>query len=123
MTRRFFSHWRWRKKETLSAKECQKHCARLQALPGMQVFPGEWDKALAALKQGEDINYEGAAGSQDFDETGRRSWCDCRIQRSRWSACGNWPHHVNFRKDYVAKTQWRFGAIVFLECRYRQGCE
>ena len=38
--------------------------------PGMQVFPGEWDKALAALKQGEDINYEGAAGSQDFDEQG-----------------------------------------------------
>jgi branched-chain amino acid transport system substrate-binding protein len=38
--------------------------------PGMQVFPGEWDKALAALKQGEDINYEGAAGNQDFDEQG-----------------------------------------------------
>jgi branched-chain amino acid transport system substrate-binding protein len=38
--------------------------------PGMQVYPGEWDKALAALKQGEDINYEGAAGSQDFDENG-----------------------------------------------------
>ena len=38
--------------------------------PGMQVYVGEWDKALAALKQGEDINYEGAAGSQDFDEKG-----------------------------------------------------
>jgi branched-chain amino acid transport system substrate-binding protein len=38
--------------------------------PGMQVYPGEWDKALAALKQGEDINYEGAAGNQDFDEQG-----------------------------------------------------
>ena len=38
--------------------------------PGMQVYPGEWDKALAALKQGKDINYEGAAGSQDFDENG-----------------------------------------------------
>ena len=38
--------------------------------PGMQVYAGEWDKALAALKQGEDINYEGAAGSQDFDENG-----------------------------------------------------
>ena len=38
--------------------------------PGMQVYVGEWDKALAALKQGEDINYEGAAGSQDFNEQG-----------------------------------------------------
>ena len=38
--------------------------------PGMHVYAGEWDKALAALKQGEDINYEGAAGSQDFDENG-----------------------------------------------------
>ena len=38
--------------------------------PGMQVYVGEWDKAIAALKQGEDINYEGAAGSQDFNEQG-----------------------------------------------------
>ena len=38
--------------------------------PGMPVYPGEWDKALAALNEGEDLNYEGAAGSQDFDENG-----------------------------------------------------
>ena len=38
--------------------------------PGMQVYPGEWDKAVAALKKGEDINYEGAAGNQDFNEKG-----------------------------------------------------
>ena len=38
--------------------------------PGMKVGPGEWAKALEALKNGEEINYEGAAGPHGFDENG-----------------------------------------------------
>jgi branched-chain amino acid transport system substrate-binding protein len=38
--------------------------------PGTVIRPGEWAKAKAAIAAGEDINYEGAAGSADFDENG-----------------------------------------------------
>jgi len=38
--------------------------------PGEVILPGEWEKAVELLKAGQDINYEGAAGSQDFDERG-----------------------------------------------------
>lgn len=38
--------------------------------PGETVLPGEWDKAVKLLAAGEDINYEGASGSVDFDENG-----------------------------------------------------
>lgn len=38
--------------------------------PGETVFPGEWEKALHLLKDGQDINYEGASGSHDFDDKG-----------------------------------------------------
>jgi len=38
--------------------------------PGETIFPGEWEKALGLLKDGRDINYEGASGSHDFDERG-----------------------------------------------------
>lgn len=38
--------------------------------PGEVVGPGEFAKALELIAAGEDINYEGAAGSQDFDENG-----------------------------------------------------
>ncbi len=38
--------------------------------PGEVILPGEWEKAKAILAAGGDINYEGAAGNQDFDENG-----------------------------------------------------
>jgi len=38
--------------------------------PGETVLPGEWAKAVKLLADGKDINYEGAAGSVDFDENG-----------------------------------------------------
>lgn len=38
--------------------------------PGMVIQPGEWAKAKAAIAAGQDINYEGAAGPNDFDENG-----------------------------------------------------
>jgi hypothetical protein len=38
--------------------------------PGEVIIPGEFEKAFALLKAGKAINYEGAAGSVDFDEHG-----------------------------------------------------
>ena len=37
---------------------------------GLPILPGEWTKAVAALSAGQHINYQGAAGSQDFDANG-----------------------------------------------------
>ena len=33
---------------------------------GLPIMAGEWTKAVAALSAGQHINYQGAAGSQDF---------------------------------------------------------
>jgi len=38
--------------------------------PGVKIFPGEWSEAIKAIADGKDINYEGAAGSHEFDENG-----------------------------------------------------
>ena len=38
--------------------------------PGIQVGPGDFAKALDLIRRGEDIDYEGVAGSQNFDEFG-----------------------------------------------------
>jgi ABC-type branched-subunit amino acid transport system substrate-binding protein len=38
--------------------------------PGTEILPGEWEKAKQALAAGEDIDYVGAAGSQNFDQNG-----------------------------------------------------
>lgn len=38
--------------------------------PGIVVRPGEYARALILVKEGVDINYEGAAGPQDFDAAG-----------------------------------------------------
>ena len=38
--------------------------------PGEVILPGEWAKAKELIAAGTDINYEGAAGSQDFDANG-----------------------------------------------------
>ena len=38
--------------------------------PGEKVHPGEFQKAFDLIKQGKAINYEGAAGSVDFDKVG-----------------------------------------------------
>ena len=42
----------------------------IASAPGEIILPGEWEKAKAILAEGGDINYEGAAGNQDFDENG-----------------------------------------------------
>ncbi len=38
--------------------------------PGEVICPGEWEKAVALIAAGEDINYEGASGPVDFDAAG-----------------------------------------------------
>ena len=38
--------------------------------PGEVVRPGEWAKAKALIAAGKDVNYEGAVGTNDFDENG-----------------------------------------------------
>jgi branched-chain amino acid transport system substrate-binding protein len=38
--------------------------------PGEVILPGEWQKAMALLKAGKAINYEGATGSLEFDKAG-----------------------------------------------------
>jgi branched-chain amino acid transport system substrate-binding protein len=38
--------------------------------PGEEVFYGEWDKAVALLQAGQEINYQGVSGLVDFKETG-----------------------------------------------------
>jgi len=38
--------------------------------PGQTVYPGEFEKAFGLLSQGKPIDYEGAAGSVNFDENG-----------------------------------------------------
>jgi len=34
------------------------------------ILPGEWAKAVADIKAGKDINYEGASGPAEFDKAG-----------------------------------------------------
>ncbi|WP_198585992.1 ABC transporter substrate-binding protein [Pararhizobium haloflavum] len=38
--------------------------------PGETILPGEWEKAVELIAAGEDINYEGASGSHEFDDAG-----------------------------------------------------
>jgi len=38
--------------------------------PGETILPGEWKKAAGLIKEGKDVNYEGASGSQEFDKNG-----------------------------------------------------
>ena len=38
--------------------------------PGTKVGPGEWEKATAAIADGKNVDYEGVAGSLNFDKNG-----------------------------------------------------
>lgn len=38
--------------------------------PGETILPGEWEKAVELIAQGEEINYEGASGSHEFNDKG-----------------------------------------------------
>ncbi|MDR5907657.1 ABC transporter substrate-binding protein [Franzmannia qiaohouensis] len=42
----------------------------VSSAPGEQILPGEWEKAVELIAAGEEIDYEGASGSHEFDENG-----------------------------------------------------
>lgn len=46
------------------------HLRAIATAPGEVILPGQWAEAKAILAAGGEINYEGAAGLQDFDENG-----------------------------------------------------
>ncbi len=46
------------------------HLRAVAGPPGDIIYPGEFTKAFELLEQGKQINYEGAAGSVDFDKNG-----------------------------------------------------
>jgi branched-chain amino acid transport system substrate-binding protein len=56
----------------LTSKNIRDNLRRVANPPGDIIYPGEgqFKKAFQLLKEGKDINYEGAAGSVDFDKTG-----------------------------------------------------
>jgi len=54
----------------LTAANIRDHMRAVANPPGEVVIPGEFAKAFALIKQGRAINYEGAAGSVDFDKHG-----------------------------------------------------
>ncbi|MGD2184779.1 MAG: ABC transporter substrate-binding protein [Desulfobacterales bacterium] len=54
----------------LTAANIRDHMRAVANPPGEVVIPGEFEKAFGLLKAGKDINYEGAAGSVDFDKHG-----------------------------------------------------
>jgi len=54
----------------MTAKNIRDNMRFVANPPGEVVIPGEFQKAFALLKQGKQINYEGAAGSVDFDKYG-----------------------------------------------------
>ncbi len=59
--------------EAAGAAERSKVAGGLRAISGPQgtaIYPGEFAKARALLKQGQRINYEGASGPVDFDAAG-----------------------------------------------------
>ncbi|MFP4137968.1 MAG: ABC transporter substrate-binding protein [Halomonas sp.] len=42
----------------------------VSSAPGEQILPGEWEKAVELIEAGEEIDYEGASGSHEFDDHG-----------------------------------------------------
>jgi branched-chain amino acid transport system substrate-binding protein len=59
--------------EKAGVPDRSKVSAALRAIAGPEgklVYPGEFGKAKALIKQGVKINYEGASGPVDFDAAG-----------------------------------------------------
>jgi len=54
----------------LTAANIRDHMRFVANPPGEVVIPGEFEKAFRLLRAGKQINYEGAAGSVDFDKHG-----------------------------------------------------
>lgn len=56
--------------DTITGGSLSVHIRDVAGPPGTKIIPGEWAKALTALQADQDINYEGASGSVNFDEFG-----------------------------------------------------
>ena len=54
----------------LTAKNIRDNLRNVASPPGEIIKPGEFKKAFSLLDKGKKINYEGAAGSVDFDKNG-----------------------------------------------------
>ncbi len=54
----------------LTSKNIRDNLRYVANPPGTVIMAGEFSKAFKLLRQGKDINYEGAAGSVDFDKNG-----------------------------------------------------
>jgi ABC-type branched-subunit amino acid transport system substrate-binding protein len=54
----------------MTSKNIRDNLRNVATPPGEVINPGEFKKAFELLDQGKEINYEGAAGSVDFDENG-----------------------------------------------------
>jgi ABC-type branched-subunit amino acid transport system substrate-binding protein len=55
---------------SLTPKNIRNQMRKVANPPGEIVYPGDFEKAFALLRAGKSINYEGAAGSVDFDRHG-----------------------------------------------------
>ena len=47
-----------------------KEVRTVASAPGEVILPGEWEKAAAAIKAGNDVDYQGASGNHEFDAAG-----------------------------------------------------
>ena len=54
----------------LTAHNIRDNLRSVSGPPGTIIKPGEFKKAFDLLKQGQPVNYEGAAGSVDYDKSG-----------------------------------------------------
>ena len=54
----------------MTSKNIRDNLRKVANPPGELIKPGEFKKAFGLLNQGKAINYEGAAGSVDFDKAG-----------------------------------------------------
>jgi ABC-type branched-subunit amino acid transport system substrate-binding protein len=53
-----------------TSENIRNNLRKVSSPPGQIILPGEFKKAFDLLKQGKQINYEGAAGAVDFDRNG-----------------------------------------------------
>ena len=55
---------------SLTSRNIRNQMRKVANPPGEIIYPGDFEKAFALLRAGKSINYEGAAGSVDFDKHG-----------------------------------------------------
>jgi len=77
----------------LTGPNLRDHIRQVANPPGNFIKPGEFEEAFALLRQGKDINYEGASGVLDFDENG-----DVEAPIEVWQFAGN--KIITFRMEY-----------------------